>query len=103
MQMCPGRAARIADEADQLAPAYPHARFDVRCEFGEVTVDRRELAGVIDADPVAIAAVGRCAHHDAIGSGVHRRADRGDEIDALMHEQPPRTTWSRRGGCSCMR
>ena len=52
---------------------------------------------MIDADPVAIAAVGRGPNHDAVGSGVHRGACYGDEIDTVMHEQRPHNARRRRG------
>ena len=31
-------------------------------------------------------AIWRCAHYDAVGRGIDRRAGRCREIDALMHE-----------------
>src|SRR3981081_4415387 len=101
VQMRTGRATGVADEADHFALAYLYALLDARREFGKVAIDRGELPRMIDADPVAIAAICRCADNDAVGRSVYRRAGRRREIDALMHEhrgKPPRRRLHARRG-----
>jgi hypothetical protein len=101
-----GRAAGVADEADQVALAYLNALLDAGREFGKMAIDRGELPRMIAADPVAISAICRCAHNNAVGRSVCRRAGRRREIDALMHEhrgnppqRNPRWGMGRRSGC----
>src|SRR5258708_39343866 len=86
VQMRAGRAAGAADKADELAAHHRLARLDAGRESREMAVDRGKLAAVLDADPVAVAAVGRGAHHHAVGRGIVYNDAAPPEIYALVHE-----------------
>src|SRR5688500_20160909 len=74
VQMRAGGAAGAADEAYELAAHHRLAGLDPRREGHEMAVDRGKVAAVLDADPVAIAAVGRRTGDHAIRRGLDRRA-----------------------------
>src|SRR5215216_3924020 len=82
VQVRAGRAARAADEPYELAAHHGFAGLDAGCESHEMAVDRGELAAVLDADPIAVAAVGRRANDHAVSSGIDRRAGRRDQVHA---------------------
>src|SRR5262245_19285001 len=94
MQGRAGRAAGVADEADQVALLYAHARRDPEGERRKVAVDGRELVFVLDLDPVAVAAVRCRAAHDAVGRCKDGRTRFSQKIDSLVHDEG---CWRRHG------
>src|SRR5262245_29559433 len=59
MEMRAGGPPGTADEADHLSPMNLHTGADAGGKLGKVAVDRRDIVGVLDADPVSIACVRR--------------------------------------------
>src|SRR4029077_2307367 len=87
MEMRAGGPPGIADEADHLSLMNLHTGADAGGKLGKVAVDRRDIVGVLDANPVSIARVRRCAHDLSVGTRMDRRPRWRDQIDPVMHRE----------------
>src|SRR3954471_7846246 len=84
--MRPGRAARLADAANDLSDADRLADFHLDCR--EMCVARRKAIAVIDLDHPAVTAV-PAGRRDGTGSGRAGGLARvGADVEAGVHRRP---------------
>ena len=78
-----GRTTGVADLGYFLAALNQVASLDQ--QMRRMGVTRGDSVAVINLDQVAILRVHFGKHHHAAGGRINRRADIGDEVDALVH------------------
>ena len=85
MQVGAGGEAGLAEIADDLALAHPHAGLDALGEGALVVIGGLVAVGVADDDLLAVAARPARLLDDAIAGGDDRGAHRGRPVDAGVH------------------